>query len=141
MGGGIGMGNTCKSMADSFQCMTKPTTIKKKKKNLPANAGDSGDTGDMGSISGLGRCSGGEHGNPLQYSCLKRPVDRGAWWATVPGVAKSDRATEHTQCSSVLGIPCFSSSVLFSCTLHAGCMALSSKGILFSAVFPRLCCL
>ena len=32
VGGGIGMGNTCKSMADSFQCMTKPTTIKKKKK-------------------------------------------------------------------------------------------------------------
>ena len=34
VGGGIGMGNTCKSMADSFQCMTKPTTIKKKKKTL-----------------------------------------------------------------------------------------------------------
>ena len=34
VGGGIGMGNTCKSMADSFQCMTKPTTIKKKKKKV-----------------------------------------------------------------------------------------------------------
>ena len=41
VGGGMGMGNTCKPMAVSFQCMTKSTTIKKKKKNnLPANAGD-----------------------------------------------------------------------------------------------------
>ena len=39
VGGGIGMGNTCKSMADSFQCMTKPTTIKKKKKRNGAVAG------------------------------------------------------------------------------------------------------
>ena len=37
----------------------------------------------MGSIPGLGRSPGGEHGNPLQYSCLENPTDRGAWWATV----------------------------------------------------------
>ena len=44
---------------------------------------------DLGSIPGLGRSPGEGHGNPLQYSCLENPMDRGAWWATVPGVAKS----------------------------------------------------
>ena len=39
--------------------------------------------GDLGSISGLGRSPGGGHGNPLQYTCQKIPMDRGAWWATV----------------------------------------------------------
>ena len=52
-------------------------------KNLPANAGD------LGSIPGLGRAPGEGNGNPLQYSCLENPMDRGAWWATVHGVAKS----------------------------------------------------
>ena len=106
-------------------------------KNLPSNAGDAG---DMGLIHELGRCSGGEHGNPLQYSCLKCPVDREAWRLRSTG---SQSGTERlsTHSSSVLGMLCFSPSVLFSGTLHAGCIALSSKAILFSAVFPRLCCL
>ena len=52
-------------------------------KNLPANAED------VGSIPGLGRSPGGEHGNPLQYFCLKNSMDRGAWWATVHGVTKN----------------------------------------------------
>ena len=39
--------------------------------------------GDTGWIPGSGRSSGGGNGNPLQYSCLENPVDRGAWWATV----------------------------------------------------------
>ena len=55
-------------------------------KNPPANAGDAR---DLGSIPGLGRSPGVENGNPLQYSCLGNPMDRGAWWATVPGVANS----------------------------------------------------
>ena len=55
-------------------------------KTLPANAGD---VRDMGSISGLGRSSGGGHSNPLQYSCLENPMDRGAWLATVCRVIKS----------------------------------------------------
>ena len=55
-------------------------------KNLSANAGD---TGDVGLIPGLGRCSGGGNGNPLRYSFLGNPKDRGAWWATVHGVTKS----------------------------------------------------
>ena len=46
--------------------------------------------GDPGSILGSGRSPGEGNGNPLQYSCLKNPMDRGAWQATVPGVTKSD---------------------------------------------------
>ena len=45
--------------------------------------------GDLGSIPGLGRSPGDGNGNPLQYSCLEDPMDRGAWWATVHLVAKS----------------------------------------------------
>ena len=45
--------------------------------------------GDLGSFPGLGRSPGEENGNPLQYSCLENPMDGGAWWATVHGVAKS----------------------------------------------------
>ena len=55
-------------------------------KNPPASAGDVRDTG---LISGSGRSPGGGHGSPLQYSCLDSPMDRGAWWATVHRVAKS----------------------------------------------------
>ena len=46
-------------------------------------------TRDTGSISGSGGSPGGGNGNPLQYSCLENPMDRGAWWATVHGVPKS----------------------------------------------------
>ena len=46
-------------------------------------------TGDVGSIPGSGRFTGGGNGNPLQYSCLGNHMDRGAWQATVYGVAKS----------------------------------------------------
>ena len=42
----------------------------------------------MGSVPGLGISPGGEHGNPLQYSCLENPLDRGAWWAAVHRVAQ-----------------------------------------------------
>ena len=45
--------------------------------------------GDPGSIPGLGRSPGEGNGNPRQYSCLENFMDRGAWWATVHGVAKS----------------------------------------------------
>jgi len=55
-------------------------------KNPPA---DTGDIRDIGSIPGLGNLPGGGHGNPLQYSCLENSMDRGAWQATVRGVAKS----------------------------------------------------
>ena len=56
-------------------------------KNLPANAGD---LRDADSTPELGRAPGGGHVNqPLLYSCLENPVDRGAWWAAVHGVAQS----------------------------------------------------
>ena len=51
----------------------------------------------MGLISGLGRFPGGRNGNPLQYSCLDNPLDRGTWWATVHGVTKS-----QTQLSTLM---------------------------------------
>ena len=54
-------------------------------KNLPANAGDI----MLGSIPELGRSPGGGHGNPLWYSCLENPMDRGAWWAAVHAATKS----------------------------------------------------
>ena len=56
--------------------------------NLPVNAGT---TGDAGSTPGPGRSPGGRNGNPLQYSCLENPIDRGARQATVHGVAKNQR--------------------------------------------------
>ena len=65
-------------------------------KNLPAMQ-----EGDMGSIPGSGRSPGGGHGNPLQYSCLENPVDRGAWWVTYSpwGHKQLDmtEATEHAE--------------------------------------------
>ena len=56
-------------------------------RNLPANVGD---LRDAGLIPGLGRCPGGMHGKPLQYSCLENPMDRGAWWASVYRVEESE---------------------------------------------------
>ena len=61
-------------------------------KNPPANAED------KGSIPGLGRSPGGGHGNPLQYSCWKNHMNRGALGAKVYGVPKSRDTTEVTSC-------------------------------------------
>ena len=63
-------------------------------KNPPTNTGDAK---DKGSIPGSGRSSGGGKGNPLQYSCLENPMDRGPWRVTVQWVAELDtiEATEH----------------------------------------------
>ena len=59
-------------------------------KNPPANAGDAG---DMGSIPGSGRSPGEGNDNPLQYSCLENPMDRGAWRTIVHRVAKESDTT------------------------------------------------
>ena len=56
-------------------------------KNPPTNAGD------LGSVPGLGRSPQGGHDNPLQYSCLENPMERGAWKATVHGVTKESGTT------------------------------------------------
>ena len=63
-------------------------------KNLSGSVEDSR---DMGLIPGLGRSPRGGNGNPLQYSCLGKPMDKGVWWATVHawGHKESD-ITEHT---------------------------------------------
>ena len=67
-------------------------------KNLPANAGD------LGSIPGSGKSPGGGLGNPLQYSCLENPMDRGAWQATVHGVAQSQtQLSAHEQINDRTG--------------------------------------
>ena len=55
-------------------------------KNLPSNAGH---LRDLGSVSGLGGSPGKGNGNPLQYSCLENPMERGAVWATAHGVTQS----------------------------------------------------
>ena len=68
-------------------------------KEPPANPGDSR---DMGSIPGSGRSPGGGHGNPLQYSCLENSIDRGAWQATVHGVAQSQTLLRRLSSSSPL---------------------------------------
>ena len=81
-------------------------------KNPPANAGD------MGSVLGLGRSPGGGNGNPLQYSCLGNPMDRGAWWATVHGVTKELGTTErrYNNSNNIVSISCcFMKSVLLYC--------------------------
>ena len=62
-------------------------------KNLPANAGD------KGPIHGLGRSPGGGNGSPLLYSCLRSPMDRGAWWAPVHGVTKSPTQLSTCACT------------------------------------------
>ena len=58
-------------------------------KNLPANEGD------PGSIPGSGRCPGEENGNPLQYSCMGNPMDRGVWRAAVHGGFKESETTQR----------------------------------------------
>ena len=64
-------------------------------KITPARAGD---VRDVGSIPGSGRSPGGGHGNPLQYCCLKNPMDRGPWWATVHRVTQSQTRLSMQAC-------------------------------------------
>ena len=67
-------------------------------KNLPANAGDAR---DAGSIPGTGRSPGVGNGNPLQYSCLENPMNRGAWQVTAYSVTESD-TTDHTHTQTII---------------------------------------
>ena len=78
-------------------------------KNQPATAGD---VKDFGSIPGLGRPLGEGNGNPLQYSCLENPMERGAWWAIVHGVTKESNMTEWLNSSNS------SSVIVFGKMLH-----------------------
>ena len=97
-------------------------------KNPPANRGD---TGDAGSITGSRRSPRGGNGNPLQYSCLENPMGRGAWWATVRGVAEELDTTERL--SSWRSTPRQSTcSLEFPCeglTTWSACCQISSLGL------------
>ena len=64
-------------------------------KSPPANAGD---VTDVGWIPGSRRTPGGEHGNPLQCSCLENPLDRGAWWAAVRGSQRVGHSWRDLAC-------------------------------------------
>ena len=69
--------------------------------------------GDRGLIPGLGRSPGGEHGNPLRYSCLENPTDRGAWWAAVHEVTKSRKCdNSDSQVTAMVSVSQFSLSVV-----------------------------
>ena len=65
-------------------------------KNMPSSAADVRDTG---SIPGAGRSAGGGHGNPLQYSGLENPMDRGAWWATVHALQRVRHDWSNLACN------------------------------------------
>ena len=70
------------------------------------SACNAGDARDSGSIPGWGRSAGGGHGNPLQYSCLENPMDRGAWQLTVHGVAKSQTLLNNFTFKTTRELPC-----------------------------------
>ena len=94
-------------------------------KNLPANAGD------VGSVPGLGRSPGGGKSTPLQYSCLGNPMDRGARWATVHGVAKS-----QTQFSDSTSTEMFNNVVLVSGVQQSDSAIHILVSILLQNLFP-----
>ena len=79
-------------------------------KNLSANTGDKR---DAGSIPGQGRSLGGGHGNPLQYSCLENPMDRGTQWATVHRVAKSQTRLRQLSTSMHIDIYRYNFHIIF----------------------------
>ena len=87
----MGVGGESREEAKERQCLVK---------NLPASAGD---VRDPGLIPILGTTPGEEHGNLLQYSCLENPMDRGAWRATVHGVAKSQTRLRRQHAHSGVG--------------------------------------
>ena len=86
------------------QLLSREDPLEKGRPHMPVFLGFPGSSdskesacnvGDLGSITGLGRSPGEWHGNPLQYSCLENPTDRGAWRATVHGVAESQTQLSH----------------------------------------------
>ena len=79
-------------------------------KNPPVNAEDAR---DLGSIPGSGRSPEGGNGKPLQYSCLEKPIDRGAWWATVH---RSQRV-RHDRSNLALALTNHADQLVFSCTI------------------------
>ena len=68
--------------------------------------------GDLGLILGWGRFPGEGKGNPLQYSCLENPMDRGVWWVRVHGVTKSQTRLSDSYTHIHIGTPCGSTSYI-----------------------------
>ena len=91
------------SMIKRLWCILKGFLSSAVVNNLPVSAGD---IRVLSFIPGLGRSPGGGNGNPLQYSCLRNPRDRGAWWATVHRVVESDTTeqlrTSFTYCFNLV---------------------------------------
>ena len=85
-----------KERAISFSFYIGASQVALVVKNPSANVRDAGEARDVGSIPGLGRSPGEANGNPLQYSCLENPMDRGTWWAIIHGVSKSLSVCVHT---------------------------------------------
>ena len=81
-------------------------------KNPPARAGV---INEVGSIPGLGRSPGRGHGNPLQYSCLENPMDRGAWWPTVHGSQRVGHDRADLACTPSPPVPLLCPDV---CSVH-----------------------
>ena len=102
-------------------------------KEPPANAGD---RGDVGSFPGSGRVPGGRCENPLQYSCWENPMDRGAWWATVHRVAKSQ--TQLKRLSTYAQYVYFNPKLLVYCFPHLSLLAATS--LFFISVSQFLFC-
>ena len=100
-------------------------------KNLPVNAGY---IRDAGSIPGLGRSPGRGHVNPLQYSCLGNSMDRGAWWATVHGIEKSQ--TQLKQLS--MRTSSFAEMFVRRPVLHSSLLWNTVKHHLLQEAFPDL---
>ena len=103
---------------------------------------------EMGSIPGSGRSPRGRHGNPLQYSCLKNPMDRGAWWAIVHGTVKSQTRLSDWAHIPSFGHGCRNGEAPFiptKCCMWADCLPSGSWGqqVSFAAAliqWPRVPC-
>ena len=92
---------------------------------------------DLGLVPELGRSHGGGHGNPLQYYFLENPMDRGAWWATVHGVAKSQTWLKGPWLQCVYTLWCCCWSLNFKCSSHF--LHLYSPVLTISGFISYLC--
>ena len=116
-----------------FHCQLGAFQVAWVVKNMPANAGD---TRDMGSIAESVRSPGAGHGNPLQCSCMENPKERGAWSATLHGVAESEMTERvHTMLETILTI---FRPILTDSRLRLSLLTLFQKTLHFSLLYLEL---